>query len=81
MHLKKKRVSHVEMTPGYLHLLLNYPKEIQQLTDLKWLLLGADTLVRSDVMKWLSLCPHHRLVNEYGPTETTVAVTSYIINS
>ncbi|MDF2868046.1 MAG: amino acid adenylation domain protein [Gammaproteobacteria bacterium] len=79
-HLKKHRITHVEITPGYLHLLLNYPEEIQQLNDLKWLLLGADTVSKTDVLKWLSLCPKHRVVNEYGPTETTVAVTSYFID-
>lgn len=79
-HLKKNQVSHVEMTPGYLHLTLNYPNEVQQLIELKWLLLGADAVSKSDVEKWLALCPHHHLINEYGPTETTVAATMYYIN-
>jgi amino acid adenylation domain-containing protein len=80
LHLKKYGVTHVEMTPGYMHLLLNYPKKIQSLTHLKWLLLGADTVSKSDVTRWILLCPDHQLINEYGPTETTVAITSYSIH-
>ncbi len=80
LHLKKHSVTHVEMTPGYMHLLLNYPKKIQSLKYLKWLLLGADMVSKSDVTQWILLYPHHQLINEYGPTETTVAITSYFIH-
>ena len=79
-HLKKCGVTHVEMTPGYMHLLLDYPQKIRSLINMKCLLLGADTVSKSDVEKWISLCPHHQLINEYGPTETTVAITSYFIH-
>lgn len=81
IHLKKHRITHIEITPGYLHLLLNYPEEIRQLHELKWILLGADAIAKTDVLKWLALCPQHQMVNEYGPTETTVAVTSYFIDT
>lgn len=78
-YLKKNQVTHVEITPGYMHLLLNYPHLVRALKCLKWLLLGADTVSKADVVQWLGLCPQHQLVNEYGPTETTVAITSYLI--
>lgn len=78
-HLKDKRVTHTELTPGYVEMLLNYPDEVKGLKDLKYLLLGADVVPTSDVMKWLALCPHHQVVNEYGPTETTVSATSYFV--
>jgi amino acid adenylation domain-containing protein len=81
LHLKTHRVTHVEMTPGYMQLLLNYPHEIQELIDLRYLLLGADVVSKADVIKWLSLCPLHKIINEYGPTETTVAVTSYLVDT
>lgn len=80
-HLKDNKVSHAELTPGYLEMLLNYPNDVRQLTDLKFLLLGADIVPTSDVRKWLSLCPNHQIVNEYGPTETTVSVTSFFVNN
>ena len=80
-HLKNNKVSHAELTPGYLEMLLNYPNDIRKLTDLKFLLLGADIVPTSDVRKWLSLCPNHQIVNEYGPTETTVSVTSFFVNN
>lgn len=78
-HLKTKKVSHVECTPGYMSSLLCYPDRIKDLYDLKWLLLGAEKLVKNDVQAWMDLCPHHNLVNEYGPTECTVAVSKYLI--
>ena len=79
-HLKNHHVTHAELTPGYLEMLLNYPENIRQLVDLKVLLLGADVVPSVDVLKWLDLCPDHQVVNEYGPTETTVSATSYFIN-
>lgn len=78
-HLQTKKVSHVECTPGYLSNLLRYPDHIKNLCDLKWLLLGAEKLIKKDVQEWMGLCPHHKLVNEYGPTECTVAVSKYLI--
>ncbi len=80
-HLVQHQVTHVEMTPGYLNLLLHYPKEIRALYTLRYLLLGADALSKEDILKWLELCPRHTLINEYGPTETTVAVTAYVIQA
>jgi amino acid adenylation domain-containing protein len=80
LYLKNSCVTHIEMTPGYLNLLLNFPEEIKQLKDLKCLLLGADAVSKTDVVKWHELCPWHQLINEYGPTETTVAVSSYFID-
>lgn len=79
-HLIKNRVSHVEMTPGYMHQLLAYPDKLQRLRYLKYLLLGADVISKTDVIRWYSHCPEHQLINEYGPTETTVAITAYFIN-
>lgn len=79
-HLKNNKVTHTELTPGYLEMLLNYPDAIKQLVDLRYLLLGADVVPTSGVLKWLSLCPHHQIINEYGPTETTVSATSYFVN-
>lgn len=81
VHLKKHRITHVEMTPSYMQLLLMYPDLISQLTDLKYVLLGAEAVPKIDVMKWLALCPHHQIINEYGPTETTVAVTAYWLDT
>lgn len=78
-HLQKQKITHVETTPGYLELLLNYPDEIRKLCDLKYLLLGADVVPTIDVMRWLTLCPQHQVINEYGPTETTVSATSYFV--
>ncbi len=78
-HVIRHHISHVELTPGYLEMLLHYPEIVQQLTELKVLLLGADTLPISDVVKWAKLCPSHQIVNEYGPTETTVSATSHFV--
>lgn len=79
-YLIKNKVTHVELTPGYVEMLLNYPELIKKLLDLKVMLLGADVVLSNDVAKWLALSPFHQIVNEYGPTETTVSATSYFIN-
>lgn len=79
-HLINNKVTHTELTPGYVEMLLNYPDLIRELVDLQVLLLGADVVLSCDVSKWLAICPHHQVVNEYGPTETTVSATSYFVN-
>lgn len=79
-YLINNKITHTELTPGYIEMLLHYPNLIKQLVDLKMLLLGADIVPSSDVIKWLKLCPYHQIVNEYGPTETTVSATSYFVN-
>ncbi|PJD90594.1 MAG: hypothetical protein CK424_07900 [Legionella sp.] len=79
-YLIKHQISHVELTPGYLEMLLNYPLLISELNDLKVVLLGADILPVRDVIKWSNIRPDHQIVNEYGPTETTVSATSYFID-
>ncbi|CDZ77750.1 Dimodular nonribosomal peptide synthase [Legionella massiliensis] len=78
-HLKQHDVTHVELTPGYLEMLLHYPEDVVDLKTLHYVLLGADAVPTVDVMKWLSLCPDHQIINEYGSTETTVSVTSYFV--
>ncbi|PJE06801.1 amino acid adenylation domain-containing protein, partial [Legionella sp.] len=78
-HLLRCGVTHTELTPGYVEQLLNYPEVVSNLYQLKYLMLGADTVHTNEVKQWLSLCPHTQVVNEYGPTETTVSVTSYFV--
>lgn len=79
-HLAFKRITHAELTPGYMEMLLGFPAYVKRLADLQFLLLGADVVPTNDVMRWLSLCPNHQIVNEYGPTETTVSATSYFVD-
>lgn len=80
-YLIKHKISHVELTPGYLEMLLGYPDLISKLKNLKVLLLGADVLPINDVVKWSKIYPGHQIVNEYGPTEATVSATSYFIGN
>lgn len=80
-HLQINKVTHVECTPGYLNKILNYPNLVSNLDCLEYLLLGAEKLIKKDVVRWLSLCPKgHKLINEYGPTECTVAASQYKIS-
>lgn len=78
-HLKRYAITHTELTPGYLELLLHYPEDIKQLSDLRYVLLGADVVHTEEVTQWLALYPTSKIVNEYGPTETTVSATSYCV--
>ncbi len=80
-YLNDNKITHIELTPGYLELLLHYPQAIQNLKFLRFLLLGADTVHTEEVKKWMRLCPQCFVVNEYGPTEATVSVTSYFVES
>ncbi|KTC64787.1 peptide synthetase, non-ribosomal (plasmid) [Legionella adelaidensis] len=79
-YLKKQKVTHVELTPGYVEMLLHYPSLVKNLKDLRYMMLGADVVHTEEVVKWKKLAPHHRIVNEYGPTEATVSVTSFFID-
>lgn len=78
-HLLKNKVTHVECTPSYLSKLLLYPEQVSKLKNLKYLLLGAEKLVKKDIVEWIDILPNNVVVNEYGPTECTVAVSSYFI--
>ncbi len=80
-HLRQHQITHAELTPGYLELLLQHPEEIKTLHHLNYLMLGADAVHTEEVRQWMSLCPDCKVVNEYGPTETTVSVTSYGVPS
>lgn len=78
-HIQRFKVTHTELTPGYLELLLSYPEKIRQLDNLKYLMLGADVVHTNEVEAWLNLSPKTQIINEYGPTEATVSVTSYFV--
>ena len=78
-HLQSHKITHTELTSGYIEILLHYPDEIRKLKELHYLLLGADMVHTEEVTKWLTLCPSSQVINEYGPTETTVAITSYFV--
>ncbi len=80
-YLSDNYITHIECIPNYFSHLLSYPNQIKKLKYLKWILLGADALIKKDLKTWLALNKKQNLVNEYGPTECTVAITSYIINN
>ena len=79
--IKANNVTHIECTPAYMSRLLDHPLLIARLTQLKWVLLGCDTLVKSDVERWMNINPLQKIVNEYGPTECTVAMTQHTMTN
>lgn len=80
-YVQDYQITHVEWTPSYLRILLQFPEDIKKQECLRYLLLGADEARGEDIAKWVSLSPNQQIVNEYGPTETTVSVTSYHLSS
>lgn len=80
-HISSNKITHVECTPSQMNMLLFYPDKVKALQSLEWLLLGAENLVKSDVLRWFNLNSSHTLVNEYGPTECTVGVSSFLITN
>lgn len=80
-YLQEYKITHIESTPGYFRALLDYPHEIKQLAVLKWIMLGADAVLKKDVEHWLSINPSQIIPNEYGPTECTVAVTAHLTSA
>ncbi|GAA0613078.1 non-ribosomal peptide synthase/polyketide synthase [Streptomyces crystallinus] len=68
--LRAERITHTLLPPAALATLPSGTPGT--LTDLKTLIVGADTCGADLVARW---APHHRMVNSYGPTEATVVAT------
>ncbi len=79
--IKTNSVTHIECTPAYMSRMLDHPLLISRLTQLKWVLLGCDALVKADIEKWMNINPLQKIVNEYGPTECTVAMTQHTMTT
>lgn len=81
LYLAANRVNLIKITPSYFKVLV---QEVQnqfiELPHLQTIILGGENLTAAECNAWLTLYPHHVLLNEYGPTETTVAVSSFKVD-
>ncbi len=79
--LLRNRVNVFDITPSYLHIVLQEMQEKgQQFSDLKYVLVGGETLQQETADAFFHTCQGPALlINVYGPTETCVDATAKII--
>lgn len=77
-HLIDENVTIIKLTPSYFRQLKEFVTPEHELTALRFIVFGGESIYAQDIKKWLIQFPNHRILNEYGPTEATVA-TSWII--
>ncbi|HYF98111.1 MAG TPA: condensation domain-containing protein, partial [Coxiellaceae bacterium] len=70
-------MTHIKATPSYFSKISPITKAAANLSQMKWVILGGEALVKSNVQQWLENNPEHIIVNEYGPTEATVATVAF----
>ncbi|MCC5666145.1 amino acid adenylation domain-containing protein [Nostoc sp. CHAB 5784] len=82
--LKAQKITVVELVPalfvGFLEYTSQLPSHERELPDLKWMIVGGETVSVSWVNKWLQMYPEIKIVNVYGPTEAADDITEFIIN-
>jgi len=70
--LRNDKVTHLQTTPSYLNLLLEFiEKDESSLSQLKMLLQTGEPLNAIIVNKWLSIYPKIPILNSYGCTEVS----------
>lgn len=78
----KNRITHLEVVPSYLILMLEIIKTKNILFDyLKYLVVTGEEVKKDTVKKWFQLFPDICLVNAYGPTEASDDITHYVMSS
>ncbi len=77
------KITTLELVPSYFLEMLTSLESDKQLTlfsNLKILILNAETLTPSMVKRWFSLYPHIPIVNTYGATEASDDISHYIMH-
>lgn len=69
--LKNRSVDVLQATPSRLALLLESPAFLQELSNIKMVLVGGEA-VPDTLLEFLQKYEHLRIVDVYGPTETTI---------
>lgn len=78
--IQRQRISHLEVVPSYLSLLMD---EIRQSNDnldnLKCLVLTGENVNESNIKILRAKFPHLTIANAYGPTEASDDITHFIL--
>ena len=78
--LETHKVTFVKWTPSYFKVLIEYvEKHRPDLSAFRFIMLGGEELLTVYVDRWLTVYPHHVIINEYGPTEATVGITAHVV--
>ncbi len=81
--ISDKKITLLNVTPSHFSLLasarayLDLPP-LPMVEDMR-IMLGGETIRRTDLNLWLEHYPGHRFINEYGPTEASVASSFFPI--
>jgi polyketide synthase PksJ len=81
--ISDKKITLLNITPSHFSLLasarayLNLPP-LPMVEGMR-IMLGGETISRTDLNLWLEHYPGHRFINEYGPTEASVASSFFPI--
>ncbi|NMG05248.1 non-ribosomal peptide synthetase, partial [Azoarcus taiwanensis] len=81
--ISDKKITLLNVTPSHFSLLasarayLDLPP-LPMVGEMR-IMLGGETIRRTDLNLWLEHYPGHRLINEYGPTEASVASSFFPI--
>ncbi|MHB1946958.1 MAG: amino acid adenylation domain-containing protein [Gammaproteobacteria bacterium] len=79
-HLIKNKVTIMKVTPSYFRQLKEFVEKNQIFPDLRLIIFGGETLLKSDINDWITRFPDQIIMTEYGPTEATVASSWLLIN-
>ena len=80
--LAMDRLTHAEVVPSYLRLLLDMEKiRESRFPDLEYLLVTGETLPKPLLAQWLSQFPEIPVVNAYGPTEASDDITHCFLSA
>lgn len=79
--LNHHAITHLQVVPGYLVLLLEFLEErSHSLHHLRYLMTVGEELQVSLVRQWKERCPDISIINVYGPTEAADEVLHFIVN-
>lgn len=79
-YIEKYKVTIINSTPSAFYPLIDFAKNIQQLSSLKWIFLGGEKINCQRILPLTTLYPSTKVVNTYGPTECSDVVCSYILS-
>ncbi|HLP62423.1 MAG TPA: amino acid adenylation domain-containing protein, partial [Candidatus Deferrimicrobium sp.] len=72
-YLRQNKITYIKVTPSLFNLIVDNPGfSVENLKELRFVMLGGEAINVQDVEKAHKLCPHVHMMNHYGPTETTI---------
>ncbi|MGI8664453.1 MAG: non-ribosomal peptide synthetase [Jatrophihabitans sp.] len=83
--LARERISHLDLVTSHWHHLREAAEvdpELRSLPDLRWIIIGGETLYYQHSHHWHSIIESPALLNNiYGPTEATINATEHLVEA